>query len=152
MHSSAISSITCLRVTRVAFSPFISCDVESENALSARAEPDYLSKHARSKSGRETVERRVFLRSGVIFTGAVLASSALLRGAGTKNKDEEKETEVGPPEDLMREHGVLKRVLLVYGEVLRRIDSKQDFPPETLADAARIIRNFVEDYHEKLEE
>jgi hemerythrin-like domain-containing protein len=43
-------------------------------------------------------------------------------------------------------------VLLVYGELLRRIDSKQDFPPETLADAARIIRNFVEDYHEKLEE
>ncbi len=96
--------------------------------------------------------RRVFLRSGVIFTGAVLASSALLRGAETKNKGKEKEAEVGPPEDLMREHGVLKRVLLVYGEVLRRIDSRQDFPPETLADAARIIRNFVEDYHEKLEE
>jgi hemerythrin-like domain-containing protein len=52
----------------------------------------------------------------------------------------------------MREHGVLKRVLLIYGEVLRRIDSKQEFPPEALADAARIIRNFVEDYHEKLEE
>ncbi len=107
--------------------------------------------HDRNQEGKP-FERRVFLRSGVIFTGAVLASSALLRGAGTKNKDEEKETEVGPPEDLMREHGVLKRVLLVYGEVLRRIDSKQDFPPETLADAARIIRNFVEDYHEKLEE
>jgi len=100
----------------------------------------------------QPLSRRVFLRSGVIFTGAVLASSALLRGAETKTKDEEKEAEVGPPEDLMREHGVLKRVLLVYGEVLRRIDSRQDFPPETLADAARIIRNFVEDYHEKLEE
>src|SRR5207245_11255707 len=107
--------------------------------------------HDRNQKGKP-FERRVFLRSGVIVTGAVLASSALLRGAGTKNKDEEKETEVGPAEDLMREHGVLKRVLLVYGEVLRRIDSKQDLPPETLADAARIIRNFVEDYHEKLEE
>src|SRR5207244_9140322 len=52
----------------------------------------------------------------------------------------------------MREHGVLKRVLLIYGEVLRRIDAKQDFPPEALADAAGIIRSFVEDYHEKLEE
>src|SRR5436305_1140807 len=94
-------------------------------------------------------DRRVFLRSGVIFTGAVLAGSATLRGAENK---ESKETEVGPPEDLMREHGVLKRVLLIYGEVLRRIDAKQDFPPEALADAARIIRGFVEDYHEKLEE
>jgi hemerythrin-like domain-containing protein len=96
--------------------------------------------------------RRAFLRSGIIFTGTVLASSAVLRGAETKKKDEEKEIEVGPPEDLMREHGVLKRVLLIYGEVLRRIDAKQDFSPEALADAARIIRSFVEDYHEKLEE
>jgi hemerythrin-like domain-containing protein len=82
----------------------------------------------------------------------VLASSALLRGAETKNKDEEKEAEVGPPEDLIREHGVLKPVLLIYGEVLRRLDAKQDFPPNALADAARIIRTFVEDYHEKLED
>jgi hemerythrin-like domain-containing protein len=78
-----------------------------------------------------------------------LTGSGSVRGA---EKNESKEAEVGPPEDLMREHGVLKCVLLIYGEVLRRIDSKQDFPPEALADAARIIRSFVEDYHEKLEE
>ena len=72
------------------------------------------------------------------------------RGGGKES--DEKEAEVGPPEDLMREHGVLKRVLLIYGEVLRRLDAKQDFPPESLAEAAWIIRSFVEDYHEKLEE
>src|SRR5436305_5589198 len=119
--------------------------VRELNPIICRNMPD------RNQEGKP-FERRVFLRSGVIFTGVVLASSALLRGAGTKNKDEEKEAEVGPPEDLMREHGVLKRVLLIYGEVLRRIDAKQDFPPEALADAAGIIRSFVEDYHEKLEE
>src|SRR3989441_6232372 len=96
--------------------------------------------------------RRVFLRSGIIFSGAALAGAALLRGEESEKQSEEKEIEVGPPEDLMREHGVLKRVLLIYGEVLRRIDAKQDFPPEALADAAGIIRSFVEDYHEKLEE
>ena len=52
----------------------------------------------------------------------------------------------------MREHGVLKRILLIYGEALRRLDVNQDLPPEPLADAAKIIREFVEDYHEKLEE
>jgi hypothetical protein len=36
--------------------------------------------------------------------------------AGKAGKAEE---EVSPAEDLMREHGVLKRVLLVYGESLR---------------------------------
>jgi hemerythrin-like domain-containing protein len=81
-----------------------------------------------------------------------VAGVGLLRGAGADKKSKEKEAEVGPPEDLMREHGILKRVLLIYGEVLRRIDAKQDFPPEALVDAARIIRSFVEDYHEKLEE
>src|SRR5437867_12004097 len=96
--------------------------------------------------------RRAFLRSGITFSGAALTGVGLLHGTEIEKKSEEKEAEVGPPEDLMREHGVLKRVLLIYGEVLRRIDAKQDFPPEALADAAGIIRSFVEDYHEKLEE
>jgi hemerythrin-like domain-containing protein len=60
--------------------------------------------------------------------------------------------EVSPGEDLMREHGVLKRLLLVYGEAIRRIEAKADVPSKPLADAAGIIRAFVEDYHEKLEE
>src|SRR6266540_2910666 len=100
---------------------------------------------------RQSFDRRVFLRSGIVFTGAMLASCELLRGAEEK-KSEDKEAEVGPPEDLMREHGVLKRVLLIYGEALRRLEAKEDFPPEALADSAGIIRRFVEDYHEKLEE
>ena len=94
--------------------------------------------------------RRVFLRSGIIFSGAALAGAALLRGA--EKEKQSKEIEVDPPEDLMREHGVLKRVLLIYGEALRRLDAKQDFPPDALADAAGIIRSFIEDYHERLEE
>jgi hemerythrin-like domain-containing protein len=72
-----------------------------------------------------------------------------------QEKDKEKSSpaeEVSPPEDLMREHGVLKRVMLVYDEIVRRIEARQDFPPDALADAAQIIRSFVEDYHEKLEE
>ena len=70
-----------------------------------------------------------------------------------KDKDKPKgEEDVSPAEDLMREHGVLKRVMLVYDEIVRRIEAKHDFPPQALADAAGIIRHFVEDYHEKLEE
>jgi hemerythrin-like domain-containing protein len=101
---------------------------------------------------KRALGRRVFLRSGILLSGAAVAGVGLSRGAEIEKKGEEKEAEVGPPEDLMREHGVLKRILLIYGEALRRIDVKQDFPPEALADVARIIRSFVEDYHEKLEE
>lgn len=59
---------------------------------------------------------------------------------------------ISPAEDLMREHGVLKRVLLIYREVMNRIDSKRDFPPDVVMSSAKLIRSFVEDYHEKLEE
>jgi hemerythrin-like domain-containing protein len=65
---------------------------------------------------------------------------------------EDDEDEVSPAEDLMREHGVLKRVLLVYDEALRRLGAGTPLPPEPLVDAAKVIRTFIEDYHEKLEE
>src|SRR5436189_5522981 len=118
--------------------------------LSFAMEPDR--KVQDRRRNERPFNRRAFLRSGIIFSGAALTGVGLLHGTETEKKSEEKEAEVGPPEDLMREHGVLKRVLLIYGEVLRRLDAKQDFPSDALADAARIIRNFVEDYHEKLEE
>jgi len=62
------------------------------------------------------------------------------------------EVDVSPTEDLMREHGVLKRLLLAYEEAIRRLDRQEDLAPDAVADAASLIRSFIEDYHEKLEE
>jgi len=36
--------------------------------------------------------------------------------------------------------------------VARRIDAKEDFPPQSVSDSAEIIRKFIEDYHQKLED
>jgi hemerythrin-like domain-containing protein len=103
--------------------------------------------------------RRSFLRAGLIGGVAAFAGATPIKAANEKNEEEEKkmkeekeEEEVSPAEDLMREHGVLKRVLLIYGESVRRMDTNEDLPPETVADSAKIIRSFIEDYHEKLEE
>lgn len=60
--------------------------------------------------------------------------------------------EVNPVEDLMREHGALNRILLIYEEGLRRISSKEDLDPILIQKSANLIRNFIENYHEKLEE
>jgi hemerythrin-like domain-containing protein len=67
-------------------------------------------------------------------------------------KEEGAEEDITPPEDLMREHGVLKRLLLVWDESIRRIEGKLDFPVESLQDSAKLMRSFVEDYHEHIEE
>ena len=90
--------------------------------------------------------RRQFLVSG--------GAAALLVGgaAHADKKSKADDDEVSPTEDLMREHGVLRRLLLVYGEVLRRFDARADVPADALAHAATIIREFIEDYHEKDEE
>jgi hemerythrin-like domain-containing protein len=52
----------------------------------------------------------------------------------------------------MREHGVLNRVLLIYDEVMRRLRAAGDCDPAVLVSSAGIIRSFIEDYHERLEE
>ncbi|PZR73792.1 MAG: hemerythrin [Chthoniobacterales bacterium] len=93
--------------------------------------------------------RRKFIKAG----GIVIAASVIAGATKALGKEEEKKMDdVSPPEDLMREHGVLKRILLVYIEALRRMEAREDLPPEPIADSARIIRDFIEDYHEKLEE
>jgi hemerythrin-like domain-containing protein len=47
---------------------------------------------------------------------------------------------------------VLERILLVYGEAARRIDAGEALDLVVLRDAAAIVRRFVEDYHERMEE
>jgi hemerythrin-like domain-containing protein len=72
--------------------------------------------------------------------------------SGGPGSPAEDEVPVTPPEDLMREHGVLKRVLLIYREGIRRLQGADAAPTQALNAAAEIIRSFIEDYHEHLEE
>jgi hemerythrin-like domain-containing protein len=59
--------------------------------------------------------------------------------------------EVGAVEDLMREHGVIRRVLVVYREAAARLRAKTGtpVPADALQSAAKLMRSFGEDYHEK---
>jgi hemerythrin-like domain-containing protein len=55
-------------------------------------------------------------------------------------------------EDLMREHGVVERILLIYEAGMRRLGQGEDIDLAILAQAGEIMRDFVHDYHEKSEE
>lgn len=59
---------------------------------------------------------------------------------------------VTPPEDLMREHGVLDRVLLIYEAGVAKLSSNEDVDPGLFSGAAGIVRDFIENYHERSEE
>lgn len=63
---------------------------------------------------------------------------------------EAEQLEVTATEDLMREHGILRRALLVYQESATRL--RQDaasVPLEALEKTANLFRVFGEEYHEK---
>lgn len=59
---------------------------------------------------------------------------------------------VTAPEDLMREHGVLNRLMLVYEAALTPSVSALESIHEVLHGTASLIRSFIEDYHGMLEE
>jgi hemerythrin-like domain-containing protein len=97
-------------------------------------------------------DRRLFLKAAPLGFAAAVPGLAFAR-PDAKNDDKKKdEEEVGATEDLMREHGVLNRVLLIYEEAVRRLGAKEDIPPEVFRTTATLVRKFVEDYHERLEE
>ena len=99
------------------------------------------------------IEKRHFLkRAAVLVVAGGLIVPSSLAAARVREKNSEREAEVTPPEDLMREHGVLDRVLLVYEAGLRKFDANDDFDPAVLTGAAQVVRDFIENYHEQSEE
>jgi hemerythrin-like domain-containing protein len=99
----------------------------------------------------ELTMRRGFIKKVAIIASGALIVSPLLFAKSILNSEKQAE-EVSPNEDLMREHGVLRRIILIYREAMHRIQSKQELDPALITKSANLIRHFIEDYHEKLEE
>jgi hemerythrin-like domain-containing protein len=88
-------------------------------------------------------------RRAALLAVAGIGILATLEGCGEKDEGEE----IPATEDMMREHGVLRRILVAYREAATMIRSNAAFDVAALADAADLFRSFGEDYHEhKLEE
>ena len=108
-------------------------------------------------------EKRRHLLTGISLAGAGVLLNACRptsnrTGSATNEENrndgpapgEAAPVEVTAAEDLMREHGILRRALLVYQESATRL--RQDaasVPPDALEKVATMVRVFGEDYHEK---
>jgi hemerythrin-like domain-containing protein len=102
--------------------------------------------------------RRSFLRAVTAVSAGLVLNGC--RGEGkadeksgarsSKKSEEAKGGEVTATEDLMREHGVLRRALLVYSEAAVKLRSApSSVPPDALQKTATLFRAFGEEYHEK---
>ena len=92
--------------------------------------------------------RRDFLRNGMLL-GTIAGFAGLSLITGCRGESGEG---ISPAEDLMREHGVLDRILLIYDACRIHIINGEQFPEDALQNSASLIKSFVEEYHEKLEE
>lgn len=103
-----------------------------------------------------SIVRHPLLIPALLVAAIILAGSSFFcanRVSAAKRTGSTGSTEqsVTPGEDLMHEHGVLRRVLLIYEEIDRR--NRTNTPPlQALGSASGIIKHFIEDYHEKTEE
>src|SRR5579883_2964513 len=99
-------------------------------------------------------------RRDLLIQTASATAAALLIPAGSafaeekeqkKAQENAKEPEVTATEDLMREHGVIRRALLVFDELSDKIRKNPgSVDPAPLNRVAKLFRTFGEDYHEKM--
>jgi len=105
--------------------------------------------------------RAVLLATSVVagagfFTGcrsgeaAQASPSKTASPASSAAEEGGEEPDVTAVEDLMREHGVIRRALVVYREAASRLRTKASaVPVDGLRKTAMLLRAFAEDYHEK---
>jgi len=105
-----------------------------------------------TKTRRELLAGISLAGAGALLVGC---RKSVNQSGGESNISEPTAGELGPAdvtanEDLMREHGVLRRALLVYREAATRLrQDANSVPTDALEKTAQLFRVFGEDYHEK---
>ena len=87
------------------------------------------------------------------LSGAILVAAHAGAAVAAKKDAKpppEKEKKVGAVEDLMRQHGLLRRVLLAYRQIAAQLRGGGKVEPKPLRQAAQLFRDFGENYHERM--
>lgn len=90
------------------------------------------------------------LGAGLMLTGCTEKNRSPAAAAAESSAKKDEEAEVTATEDLMREHGVLRRALFVYSEAATKLRARPtEVAPDALQRTAKLFRAFGEEYHEK---
>jgi len=110
-------------------------------------------------NGQSFDTRRNFLRvaagvgAGLLINGCHSEGKSddkAVKKDSAKTAGEAKGGEVTATEDLMREHGVLRRALIIYSETAVKLRGNPSaINPQALGQTATLFRAFGEEYHEK---
>ena len=107
------------------------------------------------KTRREFIQASAFVGAGLVLTGCASekkseSGSRAKSESPPKPEEDAEGGEVTATEDLMREHGILRRALLVYAETIPKLRADAaSVTPGALQKTAKLFRAFGEDYHEK---
>jgi hemerythrin-like domain-containing protein len=85
--------------------------------------------------------------AGLLIGGGATEAAHALTGSNTTAK-----RAASPGEELMTEHGVLKRILLSYRAAGDQLAQGKTPPATAVTDAAQIVSDYIESFHEGLEE
>lgn len=108
-----------------------------------------------NKTRREFIQASAIVGAGLVLSGCQGGNKAGSERQGNNQSaahgdENQKGGEVTATEDLMREHGVLRRALLVYRAAAEKIRSNPaSISPDALQKTAKLFRSFGEEYHEK---
>ena len=87
--------------------------------------------------------------SGIVLV-AGSAGAALAARKEPKAPPPPPEKKVGAIEELIRQHGVLRRVLLVYRQTAAQLRAGGKIDPKLLRQLAQLFRDFGENFHERM--
>ncbi len=96
--------------------------------------------------------RREFLKTVGIAGVGMAAGSRAAFGAAEAVQAAEAQVPVTATEDLMREHGLIERMMTIYQECGDRLSANVEVPAGVFLNTGVVIDEFVQSYHEMLEE
>jgi hemerythrin-like domain-containing protein len=89
---------------------------------------------------------------GLGMAGGLILAAPVVPGFARDTKKAGADEAAAPPEQLMRGHAILARVLLIYENGVRRAGQGEDIDPAVFTRAAEITKRFIHDHQEKVEE